>query len=103
MWHASRLTCSNGGLLRVQEDPSEIVFSRSGKQQKKVNCLSRVTHKRSEAAVRGVGVEGLAGRRRDGDVFVKDQTHNEATGAEKHQHGLARWPKCCPDTTADRL
>lgn len=28
-------TCSNGGLLRAQEDPSEIVFSRSGKQQKR--------------------------------------------------------------------
>lgn len=27
-------TCSNEGLLRAQEDPSEIVFSRSGKQQK---------------------------------------------------------------------
>lgn len=28
-------TCSNEGLLRAQEDPSEIVFSRSGKQQKR--------------------------------------------------------------------
>lgn len=28
-------TCSNAGLLRAQEDPSEIVFSRSGKQQKR--------------------------------------------------------------------
>lgn len=32
-------TCSNGGLLRAQEDPSEIVFSRSGKQQKKGKLL----------------------------------------------------------------
>lgn len=40
-------TCSNEGLLRAQEDPSEIVFSRSGKQQKKVNCLSQVTHRGS--------------------------------------------------------
>lgn len=46
-------TCSNGGLLRVQEDPSEIVFSGSGKQQKKVNCLSQVTRRGSELVADG--------------------------------------------------
>lgn len=46
-------TCSNEGLLRTQEDPSEIVFSRSGKQQKQVNCLSQVTHRGSLVAAGG--------------------------------------------------
>lgn len=51
---AVAFTCSNEGLLRAQEDPSEIVFSRSGKQQKKVNCLSQVTHRGSLVAAGGV-------------------------------------------------
>lgn len=56
-------TCSNEGLLRVQEDPSEIVFSGSGKQQKKVNCLSRVTLKRSLLVAFGARGSGVRWRR----------------------------------------
>lgn len=52
-------TCSNEGLLGVQEDPSEIVFSGSGKQQKKVNCLSQVTLTGSLLVAFGRGRRGL--------------------------------------------
>lgn len=55
-------TCSNEGLLRAQEDPSEIVFSRSGKQQKKVNCLSQVTHRGSFLVAGGEGRGGGGAR-----------------------------------------
>lgn len=44
-------TCSNEGLLRVQEDPSEIVFSGSGKQQKKGKLLVSGNAQREFAGV----------------------------------------------------
>lgn len=54
LWHSSRLYLFKRRAVKSAEDPSEIVFSRSGKQQKKVNCLSQVTHRGSLAAAGGV-------------------------------------------------